>query len=73
MIAAAQECEEKFLKNQIGKIHSVLFETSEYGYSKGFTPNYTPVHIWGENIESGTILNVKIVKAEADYCIGEID
>ena len=72
MIAAAQECEEKFLKNQIGKIHSVLFETSEYGYSKGFTPNYTPVHIWGENIESGTILNVKIVKAEADYCIGEI-
>ena len=73
MIAAAEECEESFLKNQIGKTYPVLFETSEYGYSKGFTPNYTPVHILGENIESGKILSVKITEAKKDFCIGVIE
>lgn len=72
MIAAAEECEEKFLKNQVGKVFPVLFETAEDGYSKGFTPNYTPVHILGENIESGKILSVEIMEAKKDFCIGVI-
>ena len=73
MISASSECEERFLKNQIGKVFPVLFETAEEGYSKGFTPNYTPVHIVGKKIESGEILNVKIIESEKDYCIGEIE
>ena len=72
MITAAGVCEENFLKNQIGKVFPVLFETAEDGYSKGFTPNYTPVHIMEESINSGEILDVKIIDAEKDYCIGEL-
>lgn len=72
MITTAGVCEENFLKNQIGKVFPVLFETAEDGCSKGFTPNYTPVHIIGENIDSGEILDVKIIDSKKDYCIGEL-
>ncbi len=71
MLEAAACCEEKFLKSQIGKTVPVLFETGTDELSKGYTPNYTPVHLLGRKIEAGTILNVKITDAYKDFCIGE--
>ncbi len=72
MLDAASECEEKFLKSQIGKTVPVLFETGADELSKGYTPNYTPVHILGMKIEAGTVLDVTITEAFRDFCIGEI-
>lgn len=72
MIEAAARCEREFLEAQVGKTLPVLFETATDGFSKGYTPNYTPVHIPDKQIKSGEILNVKIISAENDYCIGEI-
>ena len=72
MLAAAAECEAQFLKSQIGTTVPVLFETAADGIAKGYTPNYTPVHVLTDNPHTGEILNVKLISAEKDYCTGEI-
>lgn len=72
MLSAAAQSEAEFLASQIGKIFPVLVETAENGISKGYTPNYTPVHIENSKLESGKIVYVKIAAAHKDYCIGEI-
>ena len=43
MGAAAKECEEAFVKTQIGKTAAVLFETYKGGINEGYTENYTRV------------------------------
>lgn len=72
MITAALEAEAEFLNSQIGKVFPVLFETSAEGINKGYTPNYTLVEVAACEDLSGKILKVKIIKAQKDYCIGEI-
>ena len=72
MLAAAAECEAQFLKKQIGSTVPVLFETAADSIAKGYTPNYTPVHVLTDNPHTGEILNVKLISAEKDYCTGEI-
>ena len=72
MLDAALDCEERFLISQIGKTVPVLFETATAELSKGYTPNYTPVHVLGKKIEAGTVLNVTITDAFKEFCIGEI-
>ncbi len=53
----AAECEEEFIKTQIGKKASVLFETYKNGVNEGYTENYTRVVLKGENL-SGKIVTL---------------
>lgn len=63
----------EFLRTQTGKIEEVLIERLRHGYLEGYTKNYTPVHIICDNDSlCGQIVNVKITKAEDDFCVGEI-
>ena len=63
----------EFLRTQTGKIEEVLIERFRHGYLEGYTKNYTPVHIICDNDKlCGQIVNVKITKAEDDFCVGEI-
>ena len=66
----------EFLSKMIGKTVPVLIETKkDDGYYKGYTKNYVPVKIKSQNIEKGlksSIIYVKILRLQNDYCIGEI-
>jgi threonylcarbamoyladenosine tRNA methylthiotransferase MtaB len=61
----------EFLQKQIGKTVNVLFETDKDEFSEGYTENYTPVRVYDTKSRSGQILEIKIVDACCDYCIGE--
>lgn len=67
------ESRAEFLKTQVGLTESVLIERLRHGYLEGYTKNYTPVHIISddENL-CGQIVNVKIISAEDDYCMGTV-
>ncbi len=71
MINVTEQSEKEFLENQCGKIFPVLFETSANGYIEGYTPNYSRVLINGDTSLLGSIINVKILSCQGDYCIGE--
>lgn len=74
-----RQLNEDFLRTQIGKVCSVLFENTqtEFG-TEGYTKNYTPVYVKSEHYEeqlgaiSGKIFNVKITQVIDHHCIGEI-
>ena len=67
------ESRTEFLRTQTGKVEEVLIERLRHGYLEGYTKNYTPVHIICDNDSlCGQIVNVKITKAEDDFCVGEI-
>lgn len=73
MIETALACEEEFLKGLVGKTEYVLFETAEKGFAEGYTPNYSRVRVKSDEPHTGEILPVKIVSAEKECCIGEIE
>ena len=73
MIETALACEEKFLKGLVGKTEYVLFETAEKGFAEGYTPNYSRVRVKSDEPHTGEILPVKIILAEKECCIGEIE
>ena len=73
MIETALACEEEFLKGLVGKTEYVLFETAERGFAEGYTPNYSRVRIKSDDPPTGEILPVKIILAEKECCIGEIE
>lgn len=73
MIEVTENDRRKFLQGQVEKIYSVLFERKRPdGYWEGYTPNYTPVHIYSDRELSDEILDVKITEVFDDYCIGEL-
>lgn len=72
MAKVCKESEREFLLSQIGRIASVQFETKEGKYWGGYTENYTRVLVLSDEISEGDILTVKIISAENDYCIAEI-
>ncbi|MBD5405473.1 tRNA (N(6)-L-threonylcarbamoyladenosine(37)-C(2))-methylthiotransferase MtaB [bacterium] len=51
-----------FIKKQKGKVHSVLVEND----NKGYTENYIFVKILGDSIPSNTIVKAKIIKVDKD-------
>ncbi len=73
MIETALACEEEFLKGIVGKTEYVLFETAEKGFAEGYTPNYSRVRVKSDEPHTGEILPVKIISAEKECCIGEIE
>lgn len=67
----AQRLWTNFLSAQVGTVQSVLIEKPRSDdYSQGFTANYTPVRIYGENIPRHSLVNVKIAGCRKDYCTG---
>lgn len=73
MIETALACEEEFLKGLVGKTEYVLFETAEKGFAEGYTPNYSRLRVKSDEPHTGEILPVKIISAEKECCIGEIE
>ena len=63
--------ENDFLSSLAGKVFPVLFETAQDGFAEGYTANYSRVKVQSDKPHTGEILNVKIIKAEKDYCLGE--
>lgn len=63
--------ENEFLSSLVGKVFPVLFETAQDGFAEGYTANYSRVKVQSDKPHTGEIHNVKIIKAEKDYCLGE--
>lgn len=73
MTAAAKELELRFCERQRGTVQTVLIEKPQSAeYSRGFTENYTPVRIYGENIERHSLVKVKITGSRDGYCMGVV-
>ena len=76
MAKACDEQRKLFIQSMVGKVFTVLFEKENSPeYHQGYTPNYTLVKI--PRISMDTSLrkqmhDVKIIKAENDFCLGEI-
>ena len=62
MGAAAKECEEAFVKTQIGKTAAVLFETYKGGINEGYTENYTRVTLKSSENLSGKIVTLTLTE-----------
>lgn len=72
MIERTEKIRQSFLKKQIGKTVSVLFETrNKNGFTEGYTMNYTPVKVKG-NVQCGQISDIIITDVEDDFCVGII-
>ena len=71
MIEAAAKCESDFLKQQIGTIQEVLFETEENGYSYGYTKNYSRVKFKNNSSLQNQIIKVKITDIDGETLIAE--
>lgn len=73
MTALAQQAEQDYLRSRIGMEYSVLIEKPQSEeYSNGFTESYIPVRIYGKPIERHSLVRVRIIGAEADYCTAEL-
>ena len=72
MIAVTKESETAFLKSQVGKVCSVLFETKRGNLNEGYTKNYTYVKVDTPADLCGEIRDVRITDTADDYCIGEL-
>lgn len=63
----------EFLKNQVGRVLSVLFETKSEidGFLSGYSTNYLRVHTKDE-VKVNEIRDVKITSFKDDYLIGNV-
>lgn len=69
----ASESQAQFMRSQVGRIEKVLLETRCHnGAFEGYTPNYTLTYVNAPEEMAGTIVDVRLVRAEGDHCIGEI-
>ncbi len=71
MKSVAQKSNQEFIKNQINKIHEVLYETKEGNIFTGYTKNYISVKTKSSSNLCGQIKYVKIKSCEDTICIGE--
>ena len=62
MAKAAEECEEAFLKSQVGKTEAVLVERYKDGFAEGYTENYTRLSFPFPSDPTGEIVSVKVEK-----------
>lgn len=65
MAKVAEDCEKAFIKTQIGKTASVLFETYKDGVNEGYSENYTRVVLNGAENLSGEIIALTLSKEMA--------
>lgn len=62
----------RFRDTQIGKTKDVLFEEKIEGYFAGHTGNYIPVRVLSDKDISGELYNVKLLKNEHEFMVGQI-
>ena len=73
MAEAAGRARKKFLGSQVGRTEKVLIEPrNKNGKYEGYTPNYTLIYVEADESYINTVVEVKIISADNDYCIGEI-
>lgn len=70
MKSIAEKSNQEFIKNQINKIHEVLYETKEGNIFTGYTKNYISVKTKSNSNLCGQIKYVKIESCEDTTCIG---
>ena len=70
LIEVSHKLEENYMNKFINREVKVLIEESVDGYSYGHTGNYLYVKIKGEYLQN-SFKNVRIIKIEYPYCIGE--
>ena len=72
MAAAADRSRKLFLESQLGRVEKVLVETrNRNGFYEGYTMNYTPVFIKGDESMINTIAEVRLTEICGDGCIGK--
>lgn len=73
MIAQTNQTRAAFLKTQVGRTETVLFESRcENGVYEGYTMNYTPVRVANGANLCGKLVSVTLTEAFDDYCVGSI-
>lgn len=73
MIAATLKTQEAFHQAQVGKTELVLFEQAlPDGTCEGYTENYTPVRIAGQENLQGQLVPVQITAATVQWCQGNV-
>ncbi len=73
MIELTERTRADFLKKQVGRAVSVLFESHVTdGVYEGYSENYTPVHVHSDADLHGSIRLVHISGAESDFCTGAL-
>jgi len=68
----ATETRKNFLKEQVGKTVTVLFETEKDGKLHGYTPNYVEVVAEGPKELCNKTAKVCIYTAEEEFVYGKI-
>ncbi len=73
MLQAADHARDVFLRTQVGRTESVLFESRENDYFCGYTANYTPVKMLcpADAALRGQIFSVCITDVSEDGCIAQ--
>jgi len=71
-ISVAKQMKDNFLSEQIGLIHSVLFETQKNGAWRGYTETYLEVVVKSNKNLHNCVENVKITSVENDTLLGII-
>ncbi len=73
MIELTDKSKKAFFRCQEGRTEDVLFEREcDKNVWEGYTMNYTPVRAVSTRPVGGEILPVKLLRAEEDWCMGEI-
>ena len=70
MAEITAKSEQEFISSHIGKVLPVLFETPENGVFSGYTDNYIKVNVKSDEMLSGEIRNVRLVKSSGDCAEG---
>ena len=74
MIEETEKIRRAYLESQIGRIYSVIFETSDSdGYLTGHTANFIPVKVKAPDELRGEIKDVLLTETGDDFCIGTIN
>ncbi len=73
VIEISEKSAKLVFENFFGKTLEVLYETKDSkGYFEGYTSNYIPVKTKCDCDIRGKIINTKLIKAEDNFCIGEL-
>lgn len=73
MIEETEKIRKEFMKKQIGKTCSVLFETSDNdGYLTGHTANFIPIKVKAPDLFRGEIKDVIVTETTDEFCLGEL-
>ena len=71
MIEACEKTREAYMDSWIGRTAGVLVETNGASCLEGYTGTYLPVRLFETTAAAGDIVNVRLLRREDDWLIGE--